>query len=66
MKKEKTLKEKMWSVQNFEKIDWKKRTKVLFVNDVKEFIKKLKDFCKENPTAEMISERIDMLAGDLK
>ena len=29
----------------------------------KEFLKDIQDFCKENPTAEMISERIKLRAG---
>jgi len=36
--KEETLSDKIWSVQKFEKIDWKKRTKILFAENVKEFI----------------------------
>ena len=34
-----TLSSKMWSVQKFEKIDWKKRTKIAFASDIKEFLK---------------------------
>lgn len=72
------LSDKIWGVQKFEKIDWKKRTKILFANDVKEFIKRLKEVIEnhtsyfekegvlENFYASDIDflEEIDKLAGD--
>ena len=70
MKKEETLSDRLWSVQKFEKISWKKRTKILFALDVKEFIKNLKDEIKEgllNLEGLKVIKRIDKLAGkDLK
>lgn len=40
-----SLSDEIWSVQKFEKIDWKKRTKILFASSVKEHIKELKERC---------------------
>lgn len=39
----KPLAEHIWSVQKFEKIDWKKRTKILFASAVKEALKNIKE-----------------------
>ena len=37
------LSNKIWSVQKFEKINWKKREKILFTSSVKEFIGQIKE-----------------------